>query len=260
MVRTASPGPPGNAPNHADATFVTAADLTLAALSFASGSADVFAFLEFHDVFTSAMTGNTALFGLALGHGDLLAAGRSLAALIGFCLGSIAGTILNDAGAAAPQSTRLRRLIGVEIGFLAAVLVVWAIVPHPVYGPPLYALIMAGALAMGMQSVAAREIDLPGINTVVVTNTLTLVMMAIGGVLRLSARERRLRLDPFRPITLRQVATLAVYVCGAGLSGFLAVFRSSAIAIPALLAALAAFAIAGRFRRNPNTPFPATAP
>ncbi|CAG4910809.1 unnamed protein product [Acidocella sp. C78] len=66
--------------DHANATFLTAADLTLAALAFVSGSADIFAFLKFHDVFTSAMTGNTALLGLALGQGHILAAQRSLAA------------------------------------------------------------------------------------------------------------------------------------------------------------------------------------
>ncbi|OYW11995.1 MAG: DUF1275 family protein, partial [Acidiphilium sp. 37-67-22] len=85
--------------DHANATFLTAADLTLAALAFVSGSADIFAFLKFHDVFTSAMTGNTALLGLALGQGHILAAQRSLAALFGFCCGSIAGTIANEAAA-----------------------------------------------------------------------------------------------------------------------------------------------------------------
>ena len=242
--------------DHANATFLTAADLILASLAFASGSADIFAFLKFHDVFTSAMTGNTALLGLALGQGHILAAGRSLAALLGFCAGSVAGTILNDAGAGARQSTRLRRLIAVEIAGLLIVLVVWGIVRHPVYGVPLYALIMTGAVAMGMQSVAAREIDLPGINTVVVTNTLTLVMMAIGGVIRLSGRERRLRLDPLRPITLRQIATLLLYLCGATLSALLATIFAAAIAIPALLAAVFAFAMAGRFREKPNAALP----
>ena len=242
--------------DHANATFLTAADLTLAALAFASGSADIFAFLKFHDVFTSAMTGNTALLGLALGQGHVLAAQRSLAALLGYCSGSVAGTILNDAAARFRRALRLRLLIGTEAAFLAAVLVLWAVARHPVFGPHLYVLIVAGAFAMGMQSIAAKEINLPGINTVVVTNTLTLVMSAVGAALRRSLRRRRPDLSPFTPITLRQSGMLGVYLAGAALSGFLAESLSRAIAIPALAAALLAFATAGRFRDRPRAVLP----
>nr|WP_249676346.1 YoaK family protein [Acidocella sp. C78] len=138
--------------DHANATFLTAADLTLAALAFVSGSADIFAFLKFHDVFTSAMTGNTALLGLALGQGHILAAQRSLAALFGFCCGSIAGTIANEAAARHNRARRLRLLIGAEATCLALVLVLWAITRHPVYGPLLYVMILTGAFAMACKA------------------------------------------------------------------------------------------------------------
>lgn len=232
--------------DHANARFLTEVDLTLAGLAFASGSADVFAFLKFHEVFTSAMTGNTALLGMAIGQGHLLAAQRSLAALLGYCAGSIAGTVIADLSATASRAARLRRLIGIEIAGLAFVLVVWALAPEPVYGPALYAMILIGAIAMGMQSIAAREVNLPGINTVVVTNTLTLVMSAVGAAIRLSARTRRLNLHAFDPITLRQAGMLAVYISGAALSGVLAVALPVLIAVPALLAVIWAFIIAGR--------------
>jgi uncharacterized membrane protein YoaK (UPF0700 family) len=45
-------------------------DLTLALLAFASGTTDVLSFLALSGVFTSAMTGNTALLGLAAGQGQ----------------------------------------------------------------------------------------------------------------------------------------------------------------------------------------------
>jgi uncharacterized membrane protein YoaK (UPF0700 family) len=49
-------------------------DVGLALLGFASGSMDALAFFNLGEVFPSAMTGNTALLGLALGQGHLIAA------------------------------------------------------------------------------------------------------------------------------------------------------------------------------------------
>jgi hypothetical protein len=54
------------------------ADVGLALLGFASGSMDALAFFNLGQVFPSAMTGNTALLGLALGQGDVIAALRPL--------------------------------------------------------------------------------------------------------------------------------------------------------------------------------------
>src|SRR5215211_435816 len=56
-------------------------------LSFTAGSMDAIAFLALGDVFTSAMTGNTVLLGLAIGQGQVSAALHSLAAFLGYALG-----------------------------------------------------------------------------------------------------------------------------------------------------------------------------
>jgi Protein of unknown function (DUF1275) len=48
---------------------VDSEDVGLALLGFASGSMDALAFFNLGEVFPSAMTGNTALLGLALGQG-----------------------------------------------------------------------------------------------------------------------------------------------------------------------------------------------
>src|SRR4030095_15306801 len=45
-------------------------------------------------VFTAMMTGNTVLLGLALGQGEVLAALRSILALIGFAIGAFVGAII----------------------------------------------------------------------------------------------------------------------------------------------------------------------
>src|SRR4051812_41106296 len=89
--------------------------VALGLLSFAAGSMDAIAFLALGDVFTSAMSGNTILFGLALGQGRLSAASHSLAAFAGYVIGV--------AGAALPLRTATRgieRTIALEALFLAA--------------------------------------------------------------------------------------------------------------------------------------------
>ena len=52
---------------------VDSSDVGLALLGFASGSMDALAFFNLGEVFPSAMTGNTALLGLALGQGHVIA-------------------------------------------------------------------------------------------------------------------------------------------------------------------------------------------
>lgn len=229
----------------ANATHLTPADRIIGALAFASGAADVFAFTQFHEIFTSAMTGNTALLGLAVGRGHLLAAARALAALAGFGLGGIAGALVGDAGALPPAS-RVRRLLAVEIVLLAAVVLFWIVLPHPVYHAPLYVLIVAAAAAMGVQSVAARVIDLPGLPTVVFTSTLTMILIALARSLRaLIRRDEGRALPP--PITARQIAAMGLYVAGAAVSGALASALPIVIAIPPLGAAIIARVAAAEY-------------
>ena len=59
----------------------------LISLSFASGCTDVLTFLKLGNVFTSAMTGNTALLAIEIGRSDTAGASRALTALLAFTLG-----------------------------------------------------------------------------------------------------------------------------------------------------------------------------
>lgn len=226
----------------ANASSVTAADGITGALATASGSADVFAFLKFHDVFTSAMTGNTALLGMALGQGHILEATRSLAALLGFAAGSVLGTVIHDASATAPVRSRLRRVIGVEALCLALVAVLWPLVAHPVYGMQLFVLIVVASAAMGMQSVVARVIDLPGITTVVFTTTLTMITM---GLTR--AVSHKGGSPAVKPITWRQIIVMGCYLAGAIVSGGLSMIHPDSMALPECIAVLSAFVMARSF-------------
>ena len=75
---------------------VDSGDVGLALLGFASGSMDALAFFNLGEVFPSAMTGNTALLGLALGQGHVIAASRPFVAFAGFLAGAIAAAASVD--------------------------------------------------------------------------------------------------------------------------------------------------------------------
>src|SRR4029453_1737856 len=63
-------------------------------LSLAAASLDAISYLGLGRVFTAMMTGNTVLLGLALAQGEVLAALRSILALIGFAIGAFVGAII----------------------------------------------------------------------------------------------------------------------------------------------------------------------
>jgi uncharacterized membrane protein YoaK (UPF0700 family) len=215
-------------------------EVVVSLLAYAAGAMDVFAFLKFQDVFTSAMTGNTALLGMALGQWHLLAASRSLTALLGFALGNIIATRIYDAGKTASPVQRRRRLLVIEVGCLAIVAILWGLLPHPVRHAPLFMLILLSAGSMGMQSVIARQIDLPGITTVVFTTTLTLIMMGVTRGLRRGG-------GGISVATRRQSLVMLIYLLGAAISGLCALHVPGLIALPPFVAAAVALAISGPY-------------
>ena len=95
---------------------VDSSDVGLALLGFASGIMDALAFFNLGEVFPSAMTGNTALLGLALGQGHVVAASRPFVAFVGFLTGA----------AAAAAICGLRASHGASIAFLPFAAVVGA--------------------------------------------------------------------------------------------------------------------------------------
>lgn len=181
----------------------------LALLAFAAGSMDAIAFLTLGDVFTSAMTGNTILLGIALGQGRMSAASHSIVAFIGYASGV--------AVAALPLKTPRRgveRTLVLEILFLAAFAGLWTACGGPARPAAVYGLIILSAVAMGLQGAIGRAIHIPGIPTTVITSTLT----AIIGTLA----ERLLGGDKavLTALTQQQIGTLLVYLASAVVTGF----------------------------------------
>lgn len=73
-------------------------------------------FLALGDLFTSAMTGNTALLAIAVGRGEFVAASRATCALLAFSLGVALATILAAGADGQPNArTALRRILLCEL-------------------------------------------------------------------------------------------------------------------------------------------------
>jgi uncharacterized membrane protein YoaK (UPF0700 family) len=194
-------------------------DLALTALALASGVTDVTAFLTLGDVFTSAMTGNTALLGIALSQGRVLSATHSFSALLGFTLGASLATAIylpktrNKVG----DLSVIRPLLLVEIFCLGIFALILTFIGRPVESVSLYGLILLSAIGMGVQGVVARQINSPGINTIVFTTTLVSIVISLT-----SALLHRSGSDGVHLNTKRQIGIFLAYGFGAVLAGMLA--------------------------------------
>jgi uncharacterized membrane protein YoaK (UPF0700 family) len=209
-------------------------DIGLALLALGAGSMDALGFFALGGALPSAMTGNTALLGLALGQGHLAAAGRPFAAGLGFVLGAgLAAVLLHLDLAQLPVRRGVTWLLGVEAVLLIAFVIAWQFVDRRVADLPLYVLILLGAAAMGVQSVAARQDDRPGISTVVFTSTLTALVIAATHALL--GTPHRLGF-----VAKRQAFMFGAYALGALAGGFLTLQAIGVIPFLPLLASLAA--------------------
>jgi uncharacterized membrane protein YoaK (UPF0700 family) len=211
-------------------------DFALTALALASGVTDVATFLTLGDVFTSAMTGNTALLGIALSHGEILAASHSFSALIGFMCGAALGTIVLVLRAETARGLlAIRPLLAFEIFCLGAFAVILTLVDRPGEAVALYALILLSSIGMGVQGIVARHINSPGINTIVFTTTLVSIVSSLTAALLRRSEGHRLRYA-----TKRQIGIFLAYGLGALVAGILAGPRLPVLAWVPLGAVLAA--------------------
>jgi uncharacterized membrane protein YoaK (UPF0700 family) len=162
------------------------------------------------------MTGNTALLGLALGQGDVIAALRPLIAFAGFLAGAAAAAASVDLWLhKLPAQRGVCWLLALEACLLAAFALAWPFVGWPIAGAGLYSLIVVASSGMGIQSVAARLVGRSGITTVVFTSTLTSIVT--------SATEAILRPPHRLPFaTKRQIGMFLIYGVGAAIAGLLA--------------------------------------
>lgn len=222
-----------------------AADAGLALLGFAAGSMDALAFFHLGAVFPSAMTGNTALLGLTLGRGDLIAASRPLAAFAGFFAGAAIAARIALGSPGRSTAAVVALLLTIETGLLAAFSFGWRMSGPQIAGAGLYGLIVIASLAMGVQSAAARLIGRSGITTIVFTSTLTSVAGSVT-----EALFRRPHKLPFG--AKRQISIFLSYGGGAVVAGLLSSHKPLIVFLP-LMAALRALVFLRRIARSAGT-------
>lgn len=213
-------------------------DAVLGLLSLAAGGIDALSYFAL-GVFTSAMSGNTILFGLAIAEGDLDEAASSLLAFAGYALGVAAATPLGVSKADEKDARPRRRALLIEAALLAAFAALWAArVEKPVPSLLQHGLIVLAGAGMGLQSAAARKLNAPGINTVVFTSTLTAIVGALTDAVFGKAPQR------IQPDTWRQITAFVLYLVSAAGVGALALHDATFAAVPPVACVVLALLLA----------------
>ncbi len=222
--------------------------LTLIAitLTFASGAANVASFTRLGGVFTSVMTGNIVLSGLAVARGSLTLASHTAVAIVGYIAGVAAGTWIvhgfqtvgrekgadEDDGERALPSHISWALVA-EFLLLAGLTIGWEATGSSPAGWTQSCLLAVTAAAMGTQSSAVKEMGVTEVSTTFLTGTLTGLVSSL------------VRPGQTTPYSGRRFGVLIGLAAGAGLSGLLVATAPAGVpALPlgaSLVAVLLAF-------------------
>ena len=210
------------------------------ALTFGSGATDVASFTRLGGVFTSVMTGNIVLAGLAVAQRSLSLAGHTAVSITGYIVGVAGGTWIahgfktaspprpaDDEGRASVLPAHVNWTLFAELILLAGLTVGWEITGARPAGWAQYGLLAVTAAAMGMQASAVKEMGLTDVSTTFLTGTLTALVSSL--------------VSPGQdtPHGARRFGVLIGLAVGAGLCGLL--LATAADGVPALpLAALIA--------------------
>jgi len=200
-------------------------------LTFGSGVADVASFTRLGAVFTSVMTGNIVLWGLAAARGSLTLASHTAVSIGGYILGVAGGTWIGHhakAAASAEDGVLPPHVIWVllaELTLLAGWTVGWEVTGASPAGWAQFILLATLAAAMGTQSSAVNDMGLTQVSTTYLTGTLT------GLVSSLTSPGQD------TPHGLRRFGVLIGLVAGASLCGLFV--ATAADGVPALLLAAA---------------------
>jgi uncharacterized membrane protein YoaK (UPF0700 family) len=152
--------------------FLPGRDTMVVMLTWAAGAVDAISYLGLGHVFTANMTGNAVLLGFSIGQGHALAALRPIIAMAGFVVGVAVGALIIERS---PQSGEwplgVTHAVSLQWVFLILGIGGWYALAHD--DVTIYCLIASSAIAMGMQSVAVRQLKIPGVATTYITGTLT---------------------------------------------------------------------------------------
>lgn len=150
-------------------------------LAVTSGATDAIGFLALGSAFTSVMTGNMVLFGIAAAQGDLTAVGLTATAIASFVSGAAIGARV----AGTPQAGdsfwpgAVSRAIVVELVLFTVFAGVWWALGSDPGASALLPLLALNAAALGLQSSAIQRFGVSGLSTTYMTGTLTSVVIRL---------------------------------------------------------------------------------
>jgi len=206
-----------------------------AALALGTGAMDVASVTRLGGVFSSVMTGNLVLLGLAAARPSGELATHAALALAGYVTGAALGTRI--AGPPRPREQTwllaVTLTLVVELAVMGAFSAGWELAHAQPTGGPQLVLLVVATLGMGLQSAAVRGLGTT-VSTTYLTGTLT------GVVASLVAKQRSRHLDH------RGVAVLTAVAVGAAVGGVLiltapAVFPALPLAILTVVIATSAY-------------------
>ena len=212
------------------------------ALTFGSGATDVASFTRLGGVFTSVMTGNIVLAGLAVAQRSLSLASHTAVSIAGYIAGVAAGTWIghgfkrasprkpapkastakpaDDEGRTSVLPAHVNWTLFAELVLLGGLTIGWEITGTRPAGWAQYCLLAVTAAAMGVQASAVQEMGLTNVSTTFLTGTLTGLVSSL------------VRPGQDTPHGPRRFGVLIGLAAGAGLCGLLV--ATAANSVPAL--------------------------
>ena len=190
-------------------------------LTLTTGAVDAVSFLHLGKVFSSVITGNMALLGVAAGTHNAALAVSGGVALGGYAIGAAAGGIA--AGTPAEGQPvwpwRVTAALAVETALLAAFSAGWVAAGGHPSGVIQQTLLGLAAAAMGMQSAAVRRLG--QLSTTYLTSTLTGLVVALA-----------LKRHGEHP---RSLGILAAFILGAVIGALVAGYAADWVPAPVLI-------------------------
>jgi uncharacterized membrane protein YoaK (UPF0700 family) len=214
-------GPSGREASREDQRDATAITVLAVVLTLGTGATDVASFTRLGNVFTSVITGNLVLLGLAIGRVSGALATHAVVAFAGYLVGVAAGARLvpGDQAPEGPWQEAMPAALLVELVLLAGFTVGWELTGAAPHGAAQLVLLALAAAAMGTQSAAARGFG-ARVSTTYLTSTLIGVVVAW--------------VTPGQPARMewRQVSLLVALTAGAAVGGL--VIANAAAGLPAI--------------------------
>lgn len=166
-------------PRRSESTGERRRDALVVVLTLTTGALDAVTYLRLGKVFSSVITGNLALLGVAAGKHDSTLALNGGLALGGYACGVVAGSIC----AGMPDRrqpvwpARVTITLAIELAVLLAFSGEWLACAGRPAGASRWALLLLAAAAMGMQATGVRRLG--QMSTTYLTSTLTGVLTGL---------------------------------------------------------------------------------